>query len=51
MNEVDKAYMERGREYDPDPAEEIFSEFKSLIVALGFIAGIVMAALAFWGKI
>jgi hypothetical protein len=41
--------MER---FDPDPAEEIvFESVKMLIAVLGVVAGLVLIALAWWGKL
>lgn len=52
MRDADKAYMERGREHDSDPAEEIvFESVKVLVVVLGIVAGGVLVALAWWGKL
>ena len=48
MKEQDKAYME-GRRHDPDPAEEVFGEFKSLLVLLAVIVSLVMLVFAIWG--
>lgn len=46
MNEVDKAYMERGR-HDPNPADEVFASVKELIVALVLV--VLATLLVFWG--
>jgi hypothetical protein len=52
MKPADKAYAERGREHDPDPAEEIvFESVKVLIAVLGVVAGVVLVALVLWGKL
>jgi hypothetical protein len=51
MKPADKAYIERGREHDPDPAEEVFESVKALITVLGVIAAVVLIALAWWGKL
>ena len=50
MNEVDKAYMERGREYDPDPAEEVFASIKLLIAIVAAVGVIGVLIAAWWGK-
>jgi hypothetical protein len=50
---ANKAYAEMGMErFDPDPAEEIvFESVKMLIAVLGVVAGLVLIALAWWGKL
>lgn len=52
MRDADKAYMERGREHDPDPAEEVmFESVKALIAVLGVVTAVVLIALVLWGRL
>ena len=51
MKPADKAYIESGRDHNPDPAEEVFASVKALIAVLGVVAGAVLVALAWWGKL
>ena len=49
MKEQDKSYME-GHRHDPDPTEEVFGEFKSLLALLVVIVALVMLVFAIWGR-
>ena len=52
MKPADKSYMEMGMDRpDPDPAEEVFASVKALITVLGVVAGAVLVALAWCGKL
>lgn len=51
MKPADKAYAERGREHDPDPAEEVFESVKALIAVLGVVTAVVLIALVLWGRL
>ena len=50
MNEVDKAYMERGR-HDPNPADEVFASVKVLIAIVAVVGVMGMLFAAWWGKL
>jgi len=47
---ADKAYMERGREHDPDPAEEVFESVKALIAVIAVTAALTLFTFWYWGK-
>jgi hypothetical protein len=49
MKPADKAYMERGK-HDPDPADEVFGEVKSLIVVIAVTAIVTLLSFLIWGK-
>ena len=51
MKPADKAYIERGREHNPDPAEEVFASVKALIALLTTVAFVVLVVLAWLGKL
>jgi hypothetical protein len=50
MKPADKAYIERGREHDPDPAEEIFASVKALIAVIAVTAAVTLLSFLIWGK-
>jgi hypothetical protein len=51
MKPADKAYIERGREHDPDPAEEIvFESVKALIAVIAVLAAVTLFTFWYWGK-
>ena len=50
MKPADKFYAERGREHDPDPAEEVFESFKALIAVIAVVGAIGMIFAAWWHK-
>ena len=45
---ANRAYIERGRVVDTDPAEEVFASVKALIAWLALMGCVAMVALAFW---
>ena len=51
MKPADKAYIERGREHDPDPAEEVmFESVKALIAVIAVTAAVTLLSFLIWGK-
>jgi len=50
MKPADKAYIERGREYDSDPAEEVFASVKALIAVIVVTAALTLFTFWYWGK-
>jgi len=50
MKPADKTYIERGREHDPDPAEEVFGEVKALIAVIAVTATVTLLSFLIWGK-
>jgi hypothetical protein len=50
MKPADKAYAERGREHDPDPAEEVFGEVKALVAVIAVTATVTLLSFLIWGK-
>jgi len=50
MKPADKAYAERGREHDPDPAEEVFESVRSLIAVIAVLAASTLFTFLYWWK-